>query len=143
MDNFEAAATTSSRLEDLETAIARWVGEITGSELASGAIAGVAVSVPDVLLRRAAKVLSYRLAANSLLKCAKLLPSSLVIAYYFIKSKAVSLEHLKAQAQKPGVLVVLNCDEILVECTSYSLKVLEGTRMELSPTGSAAEDLFG
>lgn len=143
MDNFDATATTSSRLEDLETAIARWAGEIGGDHFAWKEIRAVAVSVPDILIRRAARVLSYRLGANSLFKHAKLLPSSLAIAYYFIKSKAISLEHLRAQSQKPGVLVVLNCDEVLVECTSYSLKVLEDTRMELAPTGLATADLSG
>lgn len=143
MDNFDATAATSSRLEDLETAIARWVGEIAGNDFAWTRIKAVAVSVPDILIRRAAKVLSYRLAANSLFKHAKLLPSSLAIAYYFIKAEVISLEHLKAQTQKPRVFMVLNCDEVLVECISYSLKILENTCVELLPTGSATADLCG
>jgi hypothetical protein len=143
MDNFDAAATTSNRLIDLEAAIARWVGEITGNESAGRSISAVAVTVPDILLRRAAKKLTYSVRANSLFKHAKLLPSSLAIAYYFIRSKDILLKHLKTPARKPGILVVLNCDEILVECTSYSLKVLDGTKMELLPTGSPMEDLIG
>ena len=143
MDNFDAAATTASRLGDLETAIAKLVGEKTGNGMENRAVAAVAITVPDILLRRAAKVLGYRLWANSLFKHAKLLPSSLAIAYYFIKSKAISLARFKTQAQKPGILVVLNCDEVLVECNSYSLKVLDGTRVELSPTGPPMEDLIG
>jgi len=143
MDNFDAAATTSNRLIDLETAIARWVGEITGNKSAERSVSAVAVTVPDILLRRAAKKLTYSVGVNSLFKHAKLLPSSLAIAYYFIRSKDILLKHLKTPARKPGILVVLNCDEILVECTSYSLKVLDGTKMELLPTGSPTEDLIG
>jgi len=143
MDDFDAAATTSDRLDYLETAIARLVNEMTGNKSECRAVAAVAVTVPDILLRRSAKVLGYRLWANSLFKHAKLLPSSLVVAYYFIKTRIILQNHLKAQPAKPGILMVLNCDEILVECNSYSLKVLGGTQMELSPIGQPTEDLIG
>lgn len=143
MDNLEATATTTSRLKDLETAIARWVGEITGNDSPWTKISAVAVSVPDIMIRRAGKVLSYRLAANSLFKHAKLLPSSLAIAYSFIKAKAISLERMKAQSHNTGVFVILNCDEVLVECTSYLLMILDNTHVELSPTEAATADLYG
>jgi hypothetical protein len=143
MDNFDAAATSSSRLEDLETAIAQWTREITEASTARKPFGPVAVAVPDILIRQAKRVLSYKLEAKSLFEHAKLLPSSLAIAYYFIASDDTLLEYLKAQNQKPGFLVVLSCDEVLVETVSYSVKFLADGRMELLPTGTASTDLFG
>jgi len=146
MDNIDTTATTQSRLGDLEITIARWVARIGGEGLPCTKIRALAISVPDILIPRAAKVLSYRLAANHLFRHAKLLPSSLAIAYYFIKQRALSFENVKAQTQRPRVLMVLNCEEVLVECTPYSLRIVEapnGTGVELAPLGSGKADLCG
>jgi hypothetical protein len=143
MDNFDATVATCSRLEDLETTIARWVDETVGEHFVPAKVQSIGVSVSDTLFTRAGKVLSYRLGYNPLFRHARLMPSSLAIAYYHFKSKSLSLEPWKIRKELTRTLVVLNCDEVLVECTSYSAKNINDKFVEMKPMAPTAAELCG
>ena len=143
MDNFDATLATCSHLEDLETTIARWADDTVGRHFIPAKVQSIGVSVSDTIFARAGKVLSYRLGHNPLFRHARLMPSSLAIAYYHFKSKSLSLEPWKNHRELTRTLVVLNCAEILVECTSYSAKNINDKFVELIPTGVTAAELCG
>jgi hypothetical protein len=143
MDNFDATVATCRHLEDLETTIARWADETAGKNFVPAKVQSIGVSVSDTVFTRAGKVLSYRLGHNPLFRHARLMPSSLAIAYYHFKSKSLSLEPWKNHRKLTRTLVVLNCDEVLVECTSYSAKNINDKFVELIPTGLTAAELCG
>jgi hypothetical protein len=143
MDNFDATVATCSHFDNLETTIARWVDETVGKPFVPAKLQSIGVSVSDTVLTRAGKVLSYRLGHNPLFRHARLMPSSLAIAYYHFKSKSLSLERWKNYRELTRTLVVLNCDEVLVECTSYSATNINDKFVELIPMAPTAAELCG
>jgi len=99
------------------------------SSVAAVRVNAVVCALPSVLLNDAQtwSASSSTLADCPLLQHAKALPHSLAIIQYFVDTGALELT-----ASQGVVVIVLNCDETLVECTSHILQLVSNDHVEVT-----------
>ncbi|KAK1973567.1 hypothetical protein LZ30DRAFT_765164 [Colletotrichum cereale] len=86
--------------------------------------------LPDLLDRTSRELWTRALEAPPLLQHAKVIPQSYAIVQYYLSSGQLVLDHADP-ARFESLVVVLNCEEKLIDCTPYSLEVVSHHFVEI------------
>ncbi|KAK1957301.1 hypothetical protein LY78DRAFT_647987 [Colletotrichum sublineola] len=86
--------------------------------------------LPDLLDRISRAVWTKALEESPLLQHAKVIPQSYAIVQHYLSSGQLVLDHGDPDRFK-SVVVVLNCEEKLVDCTPYSLEAVSHELVEI------------
>ncbi|KAK2058715.1 hypothetical protein LY76DRAFT_592996 [Colletotrichum caudatum] len=86
--------------------------------------------LPDLLDRISRAVYTKVLEEPPLLQHAKVIPQSYAIVQHYLSSGQLALEHANPDRFR-SVVVVLNCEERIVDCTPYSLEAVSDELVEI------------
>jgi hypothetical protein len=107
----------------IEVQIANQIRQGKAEAVSTLKVDAVTYSLPDLVHRTLWRPWSSHLADNSLFQHAKILPHSMTIVQYYIETEAHSFNSLDQYSSNPNprAIIVLNCDNILVECVPYTI----------------------
>ncbi|KAK2731117.1 hypothetical protein CKAH01_09188 [Colletotrichum kahawae] len=90
---------------------------------------GLVYALPNFLERTFWKEWTQILEESRLLQYAKVIPHSYAVMQYYLNSGAIRCEGLGAV---PQVVVVLNCDEMMVDCIPYFLEAASADFVQIT-----------
>ena len=104
--------------------------------IASLRLEGIVYALPDFLDRTYWKYWTDILGECGLMQHAKVIPQSYAIMQYYLDCDAISLSY--SQVAPPSVVVVLHCDEMLVDCIPFSLQLVSPDFVEVLELGTSS-----
>jgi len=137
---------TIQELENLQLDIAKFLHRSGAGFPGDTRLDAVACVIPDTAYCRAWRHTTGLMRRNSLLRHAKVLPQSLAVSQYFIQAGLVASDIFGLPNYgRPRAVVVLSCDRLLVECKSYSTRMLPNGDVELVELGGVGTNsgMFG
>ncbi|TDZ27074.1 hypothetical protein Cob_v000480 [Colletotrichum orbiculare MAFF 240422] len=87
--------------------------------------------LPDLLDRASRELWTGALEESALLQHAKVMPQSYAVVQYYLGSGQLVLDRADPDDRFESVVVVLNCEERLVDCTPYSLEAVSDSFVEI------------
>lgn len=119
---------TSTR--QIEQQVASLVKTTQLDRFASLRLEGIVYALPDFLGRALWGFLTMILAECDLMQHAKVVPHSIAVVQYYLDCGALALDDPSSNGQTTAV--VLNCDEVLVDCAAYNLQAVSEEYVEIS-----------
>ncbi|CAM1510854.1 Fc.00g083670.m01.CDS01 [Cosmosporella sp. VM-42] len=101
---------------------------------------GLIYALPDFTYRLDWKIITDTLTKSPLLQHARIIPRSIAVVHYYLNSGALALDEL-GKDNEPKAIVVLNCEDYLVDCSPYLAEINPQGRIKIieSQTSYMAE----
>lgn len=133
-----ALSKSNTRLMELEIANMMRQGQATvpNEAIASLRLQGIVYAIPDFIDRTYWKYWTDILGESGLMQHAKVIPQSYAIMQYYLDCGALSVNY--SHAGPGSVVVVLNCEEILVDCVPFSLQLVSPDYVEVVELGTSS-----
>jgi len=101
-----------------------------GSPLSEQQLNSIVYTVPDFLHRMGWEWLTNMVSDDNLMRHAKVIPHSIAITNFFSHRGKLNLENL-GNPTVPRCIVVLNADDIMIDCTPLILKPVSSLHIEM------------